>query len=148
RDLQQPFLGRARGPSAVENRQHPYQPFDGTELVPSARRHCSPLPPGHVPPPGRSCRPRSPPVQVRRRFDVARSGPSPSSVMSSLLRVVLPMGRVTRTCPVERKEQSMEVDALAEPAERAGRRQWIGLAVLALPTLLPALDMTVLYLAL
>lgn len=42
----------------------------------------------------------------------------------------------------------MEVDALAEPAERAGRRQWIGLGVLALPTLLLALDMSVLYLAL
>nr|WP_232827455.1 MFS transporter [Jiangella endophytica] len=34
------------------------------------------------------------------------------------------------------------------PVERAGKRQWIGLAVLALPTLLLALDMSVLYLAL
>ena len=34
------------------------------------------------------------------------------------------------------------------PAERAGRREWIGLAVLALPTLLLSLDMSVLYLAL
>ena len=32
--------------------------------------------------------------------------------------------------------------------ERAGRREWIGLAVLALPTLLLSLDMSVLYLAL
>ena len=35
----------------------------------------------------------------------------------------------------------------AAPA-RAGRREWIGLAVLALPTLLLSLDMSVLYLAL
>nr|WP_238992492.1 MFS transporter [Jiangella ureilytica] len=34
------------------------------------------------------------------------------------------------------------------PTERAGKREWIGLAVLALPTLLLALDMSVLYLAL
>ncbi|TDE00769.1 MFS transporter [Jiangella asiatica] len=34
------------------------------------------------------------------------------------------------------------------PSRRAGRREWIGLAVLALPTLLLALDMSVLYLAL
>ncbi|MDK1476197.1 MFS transporter [Streptomyces sp. 549] len=33
------------------------------------------------------------------------------------------------------------------PSTRAGRREWIGLAVLALPTLLIALDMTVLHLA-
>ena len=32
----------------------------------------------------------------------------------------------------------------AGPVERAGRREWIGLAVLALPTLLLALDMSVL----
>nr|WP_018810460.1 hypothetical protein [Salinispora pacifica] len=31
---------------------------------------------------------------------------------------------------------------------RAGRREWVGLAVLALPTLLLALDLNVLYLAL
>lgn len=31
---------------------------------------------------------------------------------------------------------------------QAGRREWVGLAVLALPTLLLALDMSVLYLAL
>ncbi|WP_199431468.1 MFS transporter [Qaidamihabitans albus] len=37
---------------------------------------------------------------------------------------------------------------LAEPAARAGRREWIGLAVLALPTLLVSLDMSVLFLAL
>ena len=34
------------------------------------------------------------------------------------------------------------------PASRAGRREWIGLAVLALPSLLIAIDMTVLHLAL
>lgn len=34
------------------------------------------------------------------------------------------------------------------PGQRAGRREWVGLAVLALPTLLLALDMSVLYLAL
>nr|WP_238993022.1 MFS transporter [Jiangella aurantiaca] len=34
------------------------------------------------------------------------------------------------------------------PVERASKREWIGLAVLALPTLLLALDMSVLYLAL
>ena len=31
-------------------------------------------------------------------------------------------------------------------APRAGRKEWIGLAVLALPTLLVAMDMTVLHL--
>ena len=36
----------------------------------------------------------------------------------------------------------------AEPGPRAGRREWIGLAVLALPTTLLSLDMSVLYLAL
>lgn len=36
----------------------------------------------------------------------------------------------------------------AERDQRAGRREWIGLAVLALPTLLLSLDMSVLYLAL
>jgi DHA2 family multidrug resistance protein-like MFS transporter len=35
----------------------------------------------------------------------------------------------------------------ATPARRAGRREWIGLAVLALPCLLYAMDLTVLYLA-
>jgi len=33
-------------------------------------------------------------------------------------------------------------------AARAGRREWIGLAVLALPCLLYSMDLTVLYLAL
>lgn len=42
----------------------------------------------------------------------------------------------------------MEANALAGAGERAGRREWIGLSVLALPTLLLALDMSVLYLAL
>ncbi len=36
----------------------------------------------------------------------------------------------------------------ADPGMRAGRREWLGLAVLALPTLLLSLDMSVLYLAL
>src|SRR5687767_5892749 len=36
----------------------------------------------------------------------------------------------------------------AGPSVRAGRREWIGLAVLALPTLLLSLDVSVLYLAL
>jgi DHA2 family multidrug resistance protein-like MFS transporter len=40
-----------------------------------------------------------------------------------------------------------EVNTLS-PGPRAGRREWIGLAVLALPTLLLSLDMSVLYLAL
>lgn len=42
------------------------------------------------------------------------------------------------------------MNALTEtrPAERAGRREWLGLAVLAMPTLLLALDLSVLYLAL
>ena len=35
-----------------------------------------------------------------------------------------------------------------EPAIRAGRREWVGLAVLALPTLLLSLDLSFLYLAL
>jgi DHA2 family multidrug resistance protein-like MFS transporter len=37
---------------------------------------------------------------------------------------------------------------MAEPGLRAGRREWLGLAVLALPTLLSALDFSVLFLAL
>jgi MFS transporter, DHA2 family, multidrug resistance protein len=37
--------------------------------------------------------------------------------------------------------------ALQPPAVRAGRQQWIGLAVLALPTLLVTMDMSVLFLA-
>ncbi|XVQ15258.1 MFS transporter [Spirillospora sp. CA-255316] len=41
-----------------------------------------------------------------------------------------------------------DTSADASPARRAGRREWIGLAVLALPTLLISLDMSVLYLAL
>ncbi|MGH2716009.1 MAG: MFS transporter, partial [Thermoleophilaceae bacterium] len=35
----------------------------------------------------------------------------------------------------------------ADAAPRAGRREWIGLAVLALPCLLYSMDLTVLYLA-
>ncbi|UYM04618.1 MFS transporter [Solicola gregarius] len=42
----------------------------------------------------------------------------------------------------------MSTTTTTEPAARAGRREWIGLAVLALPTLLLSLDMSVLYLAL
>ncbi len=42
----------------------------------------------------------------------------------------------------------MEANDSAYQSQRAGRREWIGLAVLALPTLLLALDMSVLYLAL
>lgn len=41
-----------------------------------------------------------------------------------------------------------EVQTGTSASDRAGRREWIGLAVLALPTLLLALDMSVLYLAL
>jgi len=37
---------------------------------------------------------------------------------------------------------------LASPSMRAGLREWIGLAVLALPTLLVALDIGALFLAL
>ncbi|PRX98896.1 MFS transporter [Allonocardiopsis opalescens] len=39
-------------------------------------------------------------------------------------------------------------EQVTAPRRRAGRREWLGLAVLALPTLLLALDMSVLYLAL
>jgi MFS transporter, DHA2 family, multidrug resistance protein len=35
----------------------------------------------------------------------------------------------------------------AHPADKAGRRAWIGLAVLALPTLLVTMDLSVLFLA-
>ncbi|ETK37886.1 MFS transporter [Microbispora sp. ATCC PTA-5024] len=42
----------------------------------------------------------------------------------------------------------METISASRPAPRAGRREWIGLAVLALPTLLLSLDISVLYLAL
>ena len=42
----------------------------------------------------------------------------------------------------------MSTTTTTEPPARAGRREWIGLAVLALPTLLLSLDMSVLYLAL
>ncbi|MDH2427580.1 MFS transporter [Sphaerisporangium sp. TRM90804] len=42
----------------------------------------------------------------------------------------------------------MSVNLEAGPGPRAGRREWIGLAVLALPTLLLSLDISVLYLAL
>ncbi|GLW05778.1 MFS transporter [Microtetraspora sp. NBRC 13810] len=42
----------------------------------------------------------------------------------------------------------MDSSNLAEAGPRAGRREWTGLAVLALPTLLLALDLSVLYLAL
>jgi uncharacterized membrane protein len=38
--------------------------------------------------------------------------------------------------------------AIPQPSERAGTRQWLGLALLVLPTLLLATDITVLYLAL
>ncbi|MFD5771633.1 MFS transporter [Streptomyces sp. NPDC127049] len=40
-----------------------------------------------------------------------------------------------------------EVAASTAPPPKAGRRQWIGLAVLALPAMLISMDMTVLYLA-
>ena len=40
------------------------------------------------------------------------------------------------------------IEAPAETPARAGRREWIGLAVLALPTLLVSLDVFVLILAL
>jgi len=42
----------------------------------------------------------------------------------------------------------MAVQTTAAPGVRAGRKEWIGLAVLALPTLLLSLDMSVLFLAL
>jgi MFS transporter, DHA2 family, multidrug resistance protein len=42
----------------------------------------------------------------------------------------------------------MTTQTIATPALAAGRREWVGLAVLALPTLLLSLDMSVLYLAL
>ena len=42
----------------------------------------------------------------------------------------------------------MDKNTLNESVQRAGRREWIGLAVLALPTLLLSLDLSVLYLAL
>ncbi|GLU48699.1 MFS transporter [Nocardiopsis ansamitocini] len=42
----------------------------------------------------------------------------------------------------------MDKHAATEPPPRAGRKEWIGLAVLALPTLLLALDLSVIYLAL
>lgn len=42
----------------------------------------------------------------------------------------------------------VNTEASAEPGVRAGRREWLGLAVLALPTMLLALDLSVLYLAL
>ncbi|NDL58688.1 MFS transporter [Phytoactinopolyspora mesophila] len=42
----------------------------------------------------------------------------------------------------------MNANTLTESGTRAGRREWIGLAVLALPTLLLSIDMSVLYLAL
>ncbi|GAA2244822.1 MFS transporter [Streptomyces amakusaensis] len=41
----------------------------------------------------------------------------------------------------------MDTDTSTGPGLRAGRREWIGLAVLTLPTLVLALDMSVLYLA-
>lgn len=37
--------------------------------------------------------------------------------------------------------------SISSPPRKAGRREWIGLAVLALPTLLVSMDMTVMYLA-
>jgi DHA2 family multidrug resistance protein-like MFS transporter len=42
----------------------------------------------------------------------------------------------------------METNSVNESDPRAGRREWLGLAVLALPTLLIALDIGVLFLAL
>ena len=48
--------------------------------------------------------------------------------------------------------ENTTTDAASNPANgsapRAGRREWVGLAVLALPTLLLSLDLSVLYLAL
>ncbi|MBA3276630.1 MAG: MFS transporter, partial [Chloroflexia bacterium] len=41
----------------------------------------------------------------------------------------------------------MDTNAATGPEPRAGRKEWIGLAVLALPAMLIAMDMTVLYLA-
>lgn len=46
------------------------------------------------------------------------------------------------------KGRSMYNNTANESAPRAERREWIGLAVLALPTLLLSLDLSVLYLAL
>src|SRR5215210_4139161 len=42
----------------------------------------------------------------------------------------------------------MDEQSTKESARRAGRREWVGLVVLALPTLLLSLDLSVLYLAL
>src|SRR5262245_16099447 len=42
----------------------------------------------------------------------------------------------------------MATNAETTPEQRAGRREWIGLAVLALPTLLLSIDLSVLFLAL
>jgi len=42
----------------------------------------------------------------------------------------------------------MDTDTATGSGPRAGRREWIGLAVLALPTLLASLDPSMLYLAL
>ncbi|MGI5328668.1 MFS transporter [Actinomadura nitritigenes] len=42
----------------------------------------------------------------------------------------------------------MQTSSAAPPDERAGRREYVGLAVLSLPTILLALDMSVLYMAL
>ena len=42
----------------------------------------------------------------------------------------------------------MAVQTMTAPGARASRREWTGLAVLALPTLLLSLDMSVLFLAL
>src|SRR5680860_1328211 len=47
-----------------------------------------------------------------------------------------------------RKEPDMAVETMTAPGARASRREWTGLAVLALPTLLLSLDMSVLFLAL
>jgi DHA2 family multidrug resistance protein-like MFS transporter len=46
------------------------------------------------------------------------------------------------------KGSSMHDSTVIETRQRAGRREWLGLAVLALPTLLMAMDQSVLYLAL
>jgi MFS transporter, DHA2 family, multidrug resistance protein len=67
-----------------------------------------------------------------------RTGPIPTSQGAVRLR---------RRPPIT-KESAMSVSLEAGPGLRAGRREWIGLAVLALPTLLISLDISVLYLAL
>jgi MFS transporter, DHA2 family, multidrug resistance protein len=43
--------------------------------------------------------------------------------------------------------QHERVETPLDASQRAGRKEWIGLAVIALPCLLYAMDLTVLYLA-